>query len=40
MKWLELAATDFDEALQRSAGVALVPKLCHMDRVHGKAYTK
>ena len=25
MKWLELAATDFDEALQKSKGVALVP---------------
>lgn len=25
MKWLELAATDFDEALQKSAGVALIP---------------
>jgi len=25
MKWLELAATDFDEALQKSKGVALIP---------------
>jgi creatinine amidohydrolase len=25
MNWLELAATDFDEALRKSKGVALVP---------------
>jgi hypothetical protein len=25
MKWLELAATDFEEALQKSEGVVLIP---------------
>ena len=25
MKWLELAATDFDEALRKSEGVVLIP---------------